>query len=98
MQDIPGLPGVEIASDTEAESADYYVCALRSYLLDDVRAACSRCGAVIYHRPHAPRKPAKICMNCMSKVPGALEGPLMTTKAVAAEVTDYIKRKKQRSN
>jgi hypothetical protein len=64
-----GLPsprdilGAETVSDEEAEKADFVVCGDESHFHDDVRTLCT-CGSIIYHRPHAPRAPKKICMVC----------------------------------
>lgn len=55
-----------IVSDEEAEEADAVVCAplADSPFEDNVHTECAECGCQIMHRPHAPKKPKKICMEC----------------------------------
>lgn len=55
---------VSIVSSGEAlEQVSYVVCGDVSNFPDDVHTRCS-CGAAIVHRPYAPKKPPKICLNC----------------------------------
>lgn len=58
---------VTIVSDEEAEKVDYVVCMPADTLSpfrDNVRANCWACGKPIIHRPHVPKKPPKICVDC----------------------------------
>jgi hypothetical protein len=59
---------VEVIDDAAAEEASAVVCVRdvgqNLYFADDVRTTCSKCGHPIIHRPSAPVKPAKVCMEC----------------------------------
>ena len=37
---------------------------MRTYFTDDVYTRCAICEAAIFHRPHVPKKPKKVCINC----------------------------------
>ena len=59
--------GIQVVSEEEAEEADVVVCNTADMwtpFRDNVQTDCAECGTPIYHRPHAPRKPRKICLNC----------------------------------
>jgi hypothetical protein len=59
---------VTVVSDEEAETVDYVVCVpagTPSPFSDNLTAFCCRCGVKVIHRWHAPRKPKKICLECM---------------------------------
>ena len=63
-------PTVKVVSKEEAEEADLIVCAPWEncvYFEDDVKTSCADCGRAIGHRPHAPKKPPKICLECMMR-------------------------------
>jgi hypothetical protein len=67
----PSLPKINIVSQEEAEEADVVVCmpiGSTRYFTDDVETVCSECGRGIFHRPHAPKKPRKICVDCALKL------------------------------
>ena len=58
---------VEVVSDAEAERAAYVVCVQWSdppMFPDNIRASCCACGCALQHRPHVPKKPARICVRC----------------------------------
>jgi hypothetical protein len=60
---------VKVASDAEAERADFYVCMRVSDMPvarfnDDLILSCARCGHDIRCRPYAPSAPLKICIHC----------------------------------
>jgi hypothetical protein len=58
---------IEVVSEAVAETADIVVCALWSwpgFAADDVRGACGLCTVPIRFRPHAPKRPVKVCMVC----------------------------------
>ncbi|MGI8551149.1 MAG: hypothetical protein ACR2PL_10265 [Dehalococcoidia bacterium] len=66
-----GLPPITIVSDAEAEEAEFVVCmpdGQAEYFDDDVRSVCFFCNCRIHYRPHCPKKPPKVCINCMVKV------------------------------
>lgn len=59
--------GINVVSNEEAEEVDAVICNtadLWSPFRDNTPAICADCGAAIYHRPHVPKKPKKICVNC----------------------------------
>lgn len=65
--EIAGLP-VEVVSPEAAEQADAVICALAvgpRYFRDDVETTCHDCRRGIIHRPHAPKRPIKLCMDCV---------------------------------
>lgn len=64
------LPPIQIVSDAEAESAALVVCMRLvdmpvAQFPDDVITDCAHgCGFKIRHRPHSPKAPPKVCMQC----------------------------------
>ena len=59
--------GIQVVSDAEAEECDAVICntaEMWSPFRDNTYAACATCDTAIYHRPHVPKKPRKICINC----------------------------------
>lgn len=58
---------IRVAPEEECEKADYVVCGKPGFSLfeDDIHTTCSKCGAEIIHRPYAPVKPPKICLECL---------------------------------
>lgn len=61
------LSKVKIVSQEEAEESDMVVCCtigMTRYFTDDIETVCAECGTGIFHRPHAPKKPRKVCINC----------------------------------
>lgn len=63
---INGIP-VNVVSDEEAENAAFVVCCdarFPSPFTDNVAATCALCLKAIIHRPHAPKKPPKLCIDC----------------------------------
>jgi hypothetical protein len=66
---IGGLE-VEVVSDEEAEAVDFVVCmpaTTPSRFEDNLTGLCCVCGIKVIYRWHAPRKPPKICVECMTK-------------------------------
>jgi hypothetical protein len=64
-EDIP----MNIVSSEEAEEADFVVCMRvgegdETMFGDNQRGRCADCNHAIYYRPHNPKKPPKICMQC----------------------------------
>lgn len=58
---------IPIVSDAEAEKADAVVCGYPDTptpFTNNVHTRCAWCRCKIVHRPHAPKKPAKICIEC----------------------------------
>lgn len=72
--DVPGtmkIDGMEIerVSRAEAETAEFFVCLRWSdppVLADNAMGLCSQCGTRVQHRPNGPKKPPKLCMECLS--------------------------------
>ena len=67
---LPGLPPINVVSDEKAEACDYLVCmpwGTLSPFDDNLKGVCSHCGIDVMYRWHAPRKPKRICMECMIK-------------------------------
>lgn len=66
--ELPGLPPIEVRSQAECEQADFVVCCLRSKdpgaFTDNLVGSCTVCGREIVYRPHVPKTPPKICMEC----------------------------------
>jgi hypothetical protein len=65
------LQPIRIVSQEEAEQASFLVCVPKSrlpegrpYFEDDVAGHCAHCGTEIVFRPHAPKSPTKICVDC----------------------------------
>ena len=55
---------VELVTEAEAEAVDVVVCGEASFFADDVRTVCGSCGATVFHRPHVPVRPPKLCLAC----------------------------------
>ena len=67
---LSGLPPIPVVSDKEAEEVDYLVCVAANKLSpfpDNLTGFCFKCGVKIQFRWHAPRKPRRICIDCMLK-------------------------------
>ena len=61
---------VKVVSDAEAEEVDFVVCMpadTPSPFTDNLTGFCCECGIKVIYRWHAPRKPKRICMECMTK-------------------------------
>jgi len=67
---VKGLPPVTIVSDDEAEKVDFLVCMPLgpSPFNDNLTDFCCKCGIKVMYRWHAPRKPKKLCLDCMYKL------------------------------
>lgn len=60
---------LRIVTSEEAEKCEFVVCLrdtpeTKRVFDDDVDALCNDCGHAIFHRPQAPKKPPKICLQC----------------------------------
>lgn len=61
------LKHVKVVSDAEAEQCDMVVCMPNGgprYFDDDIDTVCAKCGTPIHHRPHVPKTPPKVCIDC----------------------------------
>jgi hypothetical protein len=59
---------IHVVSETEAEQCDYVVCAdagTPTPFSDNVETTCAFCAKPVIHRPHAPKRPPKICLDCV---------------------------------
>lgn len=60
---------VTVVSPAQAERAEFVIC-LRlgewTPFLDNIETDCAICHQRIVHRLDAPRRPAKICLDCAS--------------------------------
>jgi hypothetical protein len=58
---------IRVVGDEEANEADICVCVLADAatpFTDNVFDVCRDCGRAIQYRPHVPKKPPKICVEC----------------------------------
>lgn len=58
---------VHVVSDDEAEKAGALVCMRKGALTpfnDNLEAPCSACGETVIFRPHSPKAPPKLCLEC----------------------------------
>jgi hypothetical protein len=68
---LPGLPPIKVVSQEEAEQSDMVICCpigSPRYFDDDVETTCAECGTGIFHRPHVPKRPKKVCLDCAVKL------------------------------
>ena len=59
----------EVVDEAGAESADFVVCQPAApWLLhdDNLTGPCVDCGVQLQWRPHAPKKPPRLCRKCMA--------------------------------
>jgi len=58
---------IPVISDEDAEKCDFLVCMPQgpSPFDDNLVGECCMCGIRVMYRWHAPRKPKRICLNCM---------------------------------
>lgn len=65
-----------VGKQADAEQAPFMVCATEGdydpFPATNVHTTCAICGVGIFHRPHAPSKPQKICGRCFTLVAGGL--------------------------
>lgn len=63
----PKIEDITITTDEDAELADYVVCCrvgTQSPFTDNLYGECSECGHQVFFRPHAPKRPKRLCMEC----------------------------------
>lgn len=66
------LSKIKVVSDDEAEACAYVVCVLATAQTpfdDNELGTCCKCQRAVQFRPHAPKKPPRICMECIVKEP-----------------------------
>jgi hypothetical protein len=62
---------IKFVSTEEGETADVMVCMPWTnppILADNIRAKCGVCGHIVQHRPAAPKRPMKVCVDCAPSV------------------------------
>ncbi len=74
VQEAGGTHGVpiELVDNAESEKADLVICVqvgeeAEHFKVDNIYTNCVDCGCAITHRPHAPKKPDKVCIACAIK-------------------------------
>ena len=68
-----GVEVLEMVSDAQAEGCDFMVCVRADQptpFHDNFTGLCCRCGVKIQYRWHAPRKPKRVCVDCVVSVVG----------------------------
>lgn len=90
---------VEVPTAREAEEASIVVCRLVTEPLlyrDNVVAPCSKCFRMLQFRPHAPKKPPKMCDGCARKeIDTATDDvSFMATQNTIDDVVAFVARKK----
>jgi hypothetical protein len=62
------LTPINVVSDAEAEAADYLLCVRLAddpgLFPDNVLGACCACGLAVVFRPHSPKRPPRLCLQC----------------------------------
>lgn len=91
---------ITIETQDEGEACDCVVCIPVTEPLafpDNIVTECSECGQKIQHRPHAPKRPAKICLPCiqpkMEREAARGELEVMITPKTAVEVLAHLAKK-----
>lgn len=59
---------ITVVSGEDAEKAEFVICARKTtpaHFAGDDSGVCCACGEEVRFRPHAPKKPPKMCMECM---------------------------------
>lgn len=67
MSKKPHIADIEVVTDGEAELADFVVCVRLGHptpFKDNLEGKCCKCGHKVVFRPHAPKTPKRICMEC----------------------------------
>lgn len=63
-------------------------------LPDNVVGTCAECGQAIQHRPHAPKKMRKVCMQCAAPDLARGDAVSVTTQRMIDDFETYTKRQK----
>jgi len=85
---------LKIGTQEDGEDCDYVVCIRATNPLafpDNLVSTCCKCGCTIQYRPHAPKTPAKMCVECaISDMSVSGDFKVMITPKTAAEVAAYL--------
>lgn len=85
------LKKTKVGTQADAEASDYLVCASTSYYNDDVIGSCALCGGAIVYRPHAPKKPKRICLACfLIETKGIPPEEMLITAATVKELKEQL--------
>lgn len=85
---------------SDGEEAEYLICVRLTQPLtlpDNLIDLCCKCGEAIQHRPHVPKRPKKVCMDCMmpdverQARSGELQAQM--TPESAAEFAEFLRKK-----
>lgn len=90
---------MKVVTPADGELADIIVCHLVTDPLmmpDNLVAVCRMCPRLIQFRPHAPKRPPKVCDECATaEMAKHKENLLMVTETTAADVQAFRRKKKQ---
>lgn len=67
MNKKPNITDIDIVTQDEAELADFVVCVrigTPTPFKDNLEGECCKCRHRVILRPHAPKIPKRICMEC----------------------------------
>lgn len=86
------LKKTKIGSQADAEACDYVVCGATGCYDDDIKGSCALCGDAIVYRPHAPKKPKRICLACfLIETKGVLPDEILITPATAEDLKKRLR-------
>jgi hypothetical protein len=83
----------------DGRDADVLVCAHVTeplYLPDNIVGQCNRCLRLVQYRPHAPKEPTRLCVDCagpsvLAARSRGLDVKLIATETTVTEVRDWMK-------
>jgi len=85
------VEGIKVVPNDVAEESAFVVCGYPPPSFpDDIGTFCSKCGMGIVHRPHAPKKPPKICTACFLVLFAQGPGDVNVTQTVRDDVFQFI--------
>lgn len=89
---------MKVVSNEEAEEADFVVCVRSDQatpFTDNLHSPCSECGVSVQYRPHAPKKPKRICMECAVGLleDEDLEDSIITTETQQEAIKEIKKQR-----
>ena len=103
MHEKPDIDKFIIGTPEDGEDCDCVVCApydgVNLGMPDNLTGTCSKCGCGVQYRPTSPKKPPKLCWNCMvieaakAREDGD-DNAYMITPKTFEEVAEYLAKKK----